>query len=184
MQSPAKSIFTYAAESGVTAGLLLCLMALCLFLSMQAPWLSTVMLLLGAGLLAFVARGMRRIYVREESYRKVAALWLYGIYTIIFGTLIAALFSTVWLMFVNPGFIPDYIRWAAEHLPSSSLDPGQRDLISKAVDANIYPSSGTFVSTMMWFMASSGSILSFPFAFITMKYYTNRQKKLGDSINN
>lgn len=183
MQSSRKSIFTYAAESGVGAGVGMSLMAVCLFLSMKAPWLSTAILLLGAGVIVFISIGMRRICRRDAGCRTVSALWLYGIYTTIFGTLIAALFSTVWLIFIDPAFLYTYFQWAYGQLSATGSSPAEQEIFRKAIEAKLYPSTSTFVSTMMWLTASFGSLLSLPFAALNLRYEAGRRKRLSDSSN-
>ena len=86
-----KSVYKYAAEAGVPMGLYLTAMSACLLLSLRLPQLPVLMFPLLFGLPFFTAWLLRRIASDAPHYNKVSALWLAGIYTFIFGSLICCL---------------------------------------------------------------------------------------------
>ena len=78
-------------------------------MSLRIEALPMLLLPLAAGFPVMLGFIMRRISRDEPSYMKISALWLGGIYSVIFGTLICCLLSALYLMFVDPGFIHSYV---------------------------------------------------------------------------
>ena len=72
-------------------------------MSLRIEALPMLLLPLAAGFPVMLGFIMRRISRDEPSYMKISALWLGGIYSVIFGTLICCLLSALYLMFVDPG---------------------------------------------------------------------------------
>lgn len=164
-----KSIYKYAAESGLPAGLYLTLMSGCFLLSVEVPSLQMLILPLAIGFPILMAVMMRRLCRREPSYMRTSALWLFGIYTVIFGTLICCLFTALYLVAVDPGFLGRYVATALAAMESSSA-AGQYadtiDLMRRAMDSKLLPTPTEFVSTMGWLTCFAGSVLSLILALI------------------
>lgn len=164
-----KSIYKYAAEAGVPAGLYLTLMSACLLLSIRIPSLPMLLLPLAIGF-PFILWGLLSKVCREEpTYRKFSSVWLGGIYTIIFGTLICTFLSALYVMGIEPGFVGLYVQNAIDTVESSPMSADYQStvtLMREALNAHILPSSMEFLITMAWFTCFTGSILSMIIAFI------------------
>lgn len=175
-----KSVYKYAAEAGLPVGLYLSLMSACFLLSLEAPFLPTLLLPLAIGFPFLLAWHMRRMGRAEPSYMRVSALWLCGIYTVIFGTLICCLLSALYLVAVDPGFLGRYVSEALatiESGPAASQYADTAELIRKALDSKMVPTPTEFVSTMGWLTCFSGSVLSLVIAMILSA--TSRRASAG-----
>lgn len=119
-----------------------------------------------------------RIAKDEPSYKKLSALWLGGIYTVIFGTLICMLFSASYIIFVEPGFVHHYVENALTQIetsPMASQYAASTSLMRDAMAAHILPSGMEFVTGMGWLTCFGGSILSLVLAALISR--TGRRKR-------
>ena len=167
-----KSIYKYAAEAGLPAGLYLTLMSACLLLSIKIQALPMLLLPLGIGFPFVLWALMKRISKSESSYSKFASLWLGGIYTVIFGTLICMFLSSLYVTFVEPGFVHLYVENALTAVETSGMADQYSTsitLMREALEAHILPSGLEFLTTMAWFTCFVGSILSLVIALIMSK---------------
>ena len=164
-----KSIYTYAAEAGVPAGLYLTLMSACFLLSVRIPALPMFMLPLAAGFPVVLWMLLRKICIEQPSYRKLSSLWLAGIYTVIFGTMVCLLLSGLYITFFEPGFVGLYIQNAIDVLQASpvSADYGASiEILKEMAEAHLLPSSMEFLLTISWFTCFMGSVLSLVIALL------------------
>ena len=167
-----KSIYKYASEAGLPAGLYLTLMSACLLMSVKIPALPLLILPLGIGFPFVLFNLMKRIAKSETSYSKFSSLWLGGIYTVIFGTLICMFLSALYITFVEPGFVHIYVDNALKAIESSPMADQYESsiiLMREAMEARILPSGLEFLTTMAWFTCFIGSILSLMIAMIISK---------------
>lgn len=145
------------------AGLWLCALAACFLFSLELPVISWCIFPLILGLPFCLAWLMRRMVMQEPVYASFSSLWLFGIYTMIFGSLICALFSAVVLIFFQPGFLTRYLVEAiraAEASPDAGELAGHIEVLKNAVRSGMVPSPMNFVTSMMWASAFFGSIIS------------------------
>lgn len=167
-----KSIYKFASEKGLPAGLYLSLMSACVLMSIKLPFLPILLLPLGACFPVLIWYLMKGIVKEEPSYNKFSSLWLGGIYTIIFGTLICMFLSALYIMFVEPNFVWMYVNNALMAVESSPV-AGEYErsilLMREAMEAHILPSGLEFLSTMAWFTCFAGSMLSLVIALIITK---------------
>ena len=158
-----KSIYKYASEAGIPAGLYLTLMSACLLLSIKVPALPMFLLPLGIGFPFILWILIKKIAKAEPSYNKFSSLWLGGIYTVIFGTLISFFLSALYVVFVEPGFVYLYINNAIEAVEATQM-AGEYEttikLMREAMDAHLLPSGLEFLTSIAWFTCFSGSIIS------------------------
>lgn len=164
-----KSIYKYASEAGVTAGLYLSLMSACVLVSIKVPALPLLLLPLAIGFPFVLWALMRKIVNEEPSYNKFSSLWLGGLYTVIFGSLICLFLSAIYLVTIEPGFVGLYINnalSAVEASPMASEYEASIHLMREAMEAHIIPSGLEFLTTMAWFTCFCGSILSLFLALI------------------
>lgn len=167
-----KSIYKYAAEAGVPIGVYLIVMSSCFLMSLKVAVLPMFLLPLALGFPVALWLVMRRIVKEEPSYRKVSVLWLGGIYSVIFGTLICTLFSGLYVTFVEPGFVHAYVEYAIDSIESSPMSAQYApttSLMREAMSAHILPSGLEFVSTMAWFTCFAGSVISFLISVVMVR---------------
>lgn len=164
-----KSIYKYASEAGLPMGAYLTIMSACLLLSIKMPALPMLILPLGIGFPFILWVLIKRISKAEPSYNKFSSLWLGGIYTVIFGTLICLFLSALYIVFFEPGFVYQYVANALEAVESSPMASqyaSSIDMMREAIEANILPSGLEFLTTMSWFTCFVGSILSLVIALM------------------
>lgn len=162
-----KSVYSCAAESGLYAGAYLCMLAGLFFMSLRVPLAGAAILPAGLGFPMLLLWQMRRWVRGNPAYGKIWTLWLGGIYTCIFGSLIAALFSAVMLLFVVPGFLSQYLMQAAEVLAASPAAGDYEleiEVARRAAERGMVPSPLNFAMTMAWATSFSGSLLSLALA--------------------
>lgn len=177
-----KSIYKYASEAGLPVGLYLTLMSACLLLSVKIQVLPMLLLPLGLAF-PFVLWIMLKKIVREEpSFNKFSSLWLGGIYTVIFGTLICMFLSALYIMFIEPDFVTLYVNnalTAVESSPMAAEYESSVEMMRNAMAAHILPSGFEFLTTMAWFTCFSGSMLSLVLALIMSKSGKRTVEGLG-----
>ncbi|MCH5227559.1 MAG: DUF4199 domain-containing protein [Muribaculaceae bacterium] len=158
-----KSIYKYASEAGLPAGLYLTLMSACMLLSIKVPALPVLILPLGIGFPILLWSLMKKISREEPAYNKFSSLWLGGIYTVIFGTMICMFLSALYIVLVEPSFVHLYVNNALIAVESSPLAgeyEASIEMMRKAIDAHVLPSGLEFLTTLAWFTCFCGSILS------------------------
>lgn len=163
-----KSIYKYASEAGLPVGLYLTLMSACVLLSIKFPVLPIFILPLSLGFPVILWMQMRRIIKEEPSYNKFSSLWLGGIYSVIFGTLICMFLSALYIVFVEPNFVNLYVSNALETVEASVMAPEYESSIAmmrSAMEAHILPTGLQFLTTMGWTTCFVGSILSLVLSF-------------------
>lgn len=164
-----KSIYKHAAESGIPIGLYLTALSGCLLLSLRIESLPLLMPLLILGFPFYLGYHMRRLSRRVPSYRRFSALWLYGIYSVIFGTLVCSLASGIYLTLIDPGFIHSYVANALQSIESSPVAGDYSSttiMMRRALDSRLLPGGMEFVASMGWLTCFAGSMLSLILAAI------------------
>lgn len=164
-----KSIYKYASEAGLPMGIYLTLMSFSLLLSVKFQILSTFLLPLTIVFPFFLGFLIRKISRIEPSYMKFSSLWLGGIYTVIFGTLICMFSSMLYLTFIEPGFIGIYCNNLITTIESSPLAEEYMstvEVLRRAKDSHLLPSAFDFITTMGWLTCFTGSIFSLVIALI------------------
>ena len=167
-----KSIYKYASEAGIPAGLYLTLMSACLLLSIKLPFLPIFLFPLAIGFPVLLWFLMKRISIAEPYYNKFSSLWLGGLYIVIFGTLISLFLSALYIVAVEPGFVYLYINNSLEAIEASPMAENYAasvKLMREAMEAHLLPSGLEFLTTIAWFTCFSGSIISLFLAFIMSK---------------
>ena len=163
-------------------GIYLSAMSLCLLGSLRIDFLSLLILPLVCALPVVLYRLMRAVFDAEPSCRRVSSLWLMGIYTFIFGSLICALVSDVYILTVEPGFVKDYIMRAIHDMeaqPDSAMFSSQIELMHRAVESRALPGCLQFIASMAWSTCFFGSLLSLFMAWLLMarsSYRRGRQR--------
>lgn len=169
-----KSVYKYSAESGLWAGACLAVMGFCMMFSQRHA---------GAGLLFFVlllvfpfllGRGMRDMAMTDPRYRKFSAMWLYGIYTIIFGVLVSSLITGFYVTVLNPGFAHDYFVQCIDTLRNAEGAAGginmrYADYVEELLEARMLPTGMEMIVSAAWLTCFSGSLLSLFVALVVSR---------------
>lgn len=163
-------------------GLYLTLMSACILLSIKIPALPMLLIPLALGFPVVLWSLMRKISKEEPSYNKFSSLWLGGIYTVIFGTLISTFLSGLYVTFFEPDFVNIYINNALEAIeatPMADQYEASIHLMHEAIDAHILPSGLEFLTSMAWFTCFTGSILSLVIALLMTKTRKNVSRQFS-----
>lgn len=164
-----KSIYKYAAEAGVPVGMYLSLMSACLLLSVKFSVLPMLLMPLCLGFPFVLWMQVKKISRQEPSYNKFSSLWLGGIYSVIFGTVICMFLSALYIVFVEPNFVSLYVNnalAAVEASPMAGEYESSINLMHDAIEAHILPTGLQFLTTMAWFTCFIGSVISLFMALI------------------
>lgn len=176
-----KSVYKYASEGGVPVGMCLTAMSACFLLSLRHDMLLLAIPLLGLLVPWLMVRTMRTMAEEEPSYGKFAPLWLCGIYTVIFGTLICSLLSGLWLSFVDPGFITAYVENAIEVMrqaPGTQYEQTVR-VMEQALERHMLPNGMELVASLGWTTCFAGCLLSLALAWGVA---SRRRRSLGNAF--
>lgn len=172
-----KSVYKSAAEAGFPTGLYLTVVSIGMMLGVKFGVLNIPVLMLLAGFPFYLAWQMQRVVKNEPEKGNFSPLWLFGIYTVIFGTLICMLTTYLYLMFVDPSFIRDSLNQAIEtfsQLPDSGAHH-MSEVMRQAMEKNVYPTKTQFVTSMGWFTCFAGSMLSLVLAFMISRRRRHRR---------
>lgn len=175
-----KSVYKFAAEAGVPVGLYLTVISSCFLLSLRVPQLQNMVLPLITIFPFIIAFLMKKMAKACPAYSRFSPLWLFGIYSVIFGTLICMLFSLIYVVFVEPAFIVSFAGRMITELETSPTPEKYAvtvDMIRHAIDSHQLPSGVQFVTTMGWLTCFSGSILSLILALIISR--TSSKKRIS-----
>lgn len=159
-----KSVYRLASESGAVMGLWLSACSLAMLAGSRYGLPSAIPTLMLAGVLPILLRAQRRVASQGGVCTRFSALWLGGIYTFIFASLICSLSTVVYLLFIDPSFISDMTIEAIESFRTLSSDSEQAakaaDTLEKAVNGHLLPTPFEFVASLGWTTACLGSFLS------------------------
>lgn len=162
------SVYKLASRAGVPFGLFLSLAALSLLASVKVAELSMFFLPLIVALPVMLFLVMKRLAQRWASMRRVAALWVFGIYTTIFATLICALVSAVYMLAFEPDFLRRYLTSALTTLqsaPEMGEYSAQAAQLKSILSHGQLPSPMELVVSMSWASCFAGAIVSLPLAW-------------------
>lgn len=174
-----KSVFRCAAENGVSFGIYLSVIFFTCIYGTSSPLISMIgfVMIFTAPIMLF--RYMRKFYKTHPDSSPITTLWSLGTFTTLFGSLICALVSYIWLQYVVPTFIIDQAKMAIatyEQIPELANNEFV-ELLRKAVKEKLLPSPITIVLQLIWATTSLGvigSIFIAPFAKIRIKFHSNK----------
>ncbi len=178
-----KSVYKYAAEAGLPIGLYLTLISGCFLFSVKYDFLSMLIFPLVVVFPIVLGCFMRRLAKVQPAYARFSPMWLFGIYSVLCGTLICSLLSALYLMFIDPSFMINYVENAISTIQASPMAAQYAptvDMMRQAIDAHMLPSGLQLVATMGWFTCFSGSILSL---FLSLILSQRRPKGQGGLHN-
>lgn len=173
-----KSVYKYAAESGVPVGFYLTAMSACVILSLHNDMLPMLLIPLAIGFPVLLAYFMKKMASEQPAYARFSALWLGGLYSVIFGVLICMLMSASYLTFISPGFTKAYVLNAIATLEQSGQEATYAatiDIMRRAIDRHLLPTDMEFITTMGWLTCFLGSLVSMATALILSRRNRNSQ---------
>ena len=166
-----KSVYRYGAEDGRYMGLYFIAMSACLIASPRVPALLLLMSVLLAGVPVMLYLMLRRMYREAPHNRTFSAIWTAGIMITLCGSLICALVTAAWLIYVQPDFFAEYLRTAIATVQQSGQSAEYQEqmiMMQRALESGTVPSPMQLVLSMVWSTVFFGSILSMVCAWALM----------------
>ncbi len=163
------STYRYSSELGLWMGLYLFLMSACLLGSIHIQTLILLLFPLALGTPVVLYLLLNKVWRLEPGLRTLSAMWLTGIWTFIFGSLICAILSAGWILIFDPGFVDEYVLQnikAMEQSPVAGNYTAELAQLNSMVEQGALPSPMQFIFTMIWSTSFAGSILSLLVALI------------------
>lgn len=154
------ALFLSAAYAGMHP--LLSLVALAMILAV--PWLLYLRLSQGVG---------------DRGPLRTSPLWTEGVYTFLFGGLVMALLVYLWLKYVDPDYLQNQLRLAAELLRENpeAAGPELRQNIEAVLEQGTMPGAIQMAMSLFWTVTFTGAVLSLLVAYIVAKVKSSRWKK-------
>lgn len=181
-----KPLFNASARQGIAYGILFTMMSACLLGSMHIPSLSMMILLLAVAALAYLPASLARVAAQHPSYCTFPALWMSGIVQFAGGALICALLTALFLIYLSPDFLSQYIKQAMQQLAAMQQSP-ETAVLNEQLKNAVFPTPMQFVSSMFWVTAFFGSMAGFilgillPHASFFRRLIIRNQSKLTNS---
>lgn len=172
-----KNPYKRGADDGVILGLILIILFLAMTFSLKYPLANLLGLLLffvGVPMTTFFL--LRRSYIRDNGLTLFSSLWMQGIVMFFCATLILALFTYVYLRFLNPSFMVDMLNTAAAHYEKLGTARGHQtaDIMHAMIHQNLVPSAISMAIETIWVGVFTGSLLSALVAgIVRMKFWKN-----------
>ncbi len=156
-----KSIYRAAGKLGIPAGIYLSVLSAAVVFSDRASLIPIVALALMVCLPIVVYRLQRNAH-KADPTTPYAGIWLLGMMTLIFGSLICALVTYVVITFLRPDFISEQVQ-AAVNLYSQTpelRDSSMVQTMRMAMQEGLLPTPIEYVVQMFWMTSFVGSLLS------------------------
>lgn len=155
-----ESIFKYAARCGLPMGAYLSVMSIAMIFTDKVPILSFVVLGMLLCTPFLVYRLLRNRYVADECTTDFSSLWMIGILTFIYGSLICTAVSYAVLHWLRPDFFYDMAQMVIDQYKDIPAASDMVDILTKAIDKGLLPSTLEFLFQMFWLTSFLGSVLS------------------------
>lgn len=152
-------LFHASARQGLVYGVVFTAMSACLLGCLSVPALSLLSVLLGAGAFLYLPASLARVARRHPAYCSFPALWMSGIVQFICGALICSLLTSVFLLYVSPGFLGAYFHEMVRQVNELQAAATLNSQLSTLNSPLPLPSVMDFVSAMFWATSFSGSML-------------------------
>ncbi|MDE6042889.1 MAG: DUF4199 domain-containing protein [Muribaculaceae bacterium] len=156
------SVYRRGARDGAWMGLVLCGLFASWALSMRSPLASVAFMVLALAVPVLACMQLRRSFRIDMGMSTLSALWMQGICTFFFGTLLMAALALVWLRWWQPGLIQDSLLQAAD-VYAGIDNPDARRMaadVHTLIDKGLVPRPVDVALSLLWGGVFSGSILS------------------------
>ncbi len=156
-----KSIYRAAGKLGIPTGAYLSVLSAAVVFSDRASFIPVVALALMM-CLPFVIYRIQRSAHKADPTTPYAGIWLLGMMTLIFGSLICALVTYVVITAMRPDFINEQVQ-AAINLYSQTPELRDSTMVQTmrmAMEEGLLPTPIEYVVQMFWMTSFAGSLLS------------------------
>lgn len=164
-----ESIFKYAARCGLPMGGYLSVMSVAMVFSDKVPLLSLVVLGMLLCTPVLVYKMLRARYVADDGTTDFSSLWMIGILTFIYGSLICTAVTYALLQWFRPDFFYDMAQMVIDQYSKVPAASDMVDTLTKIVDKGLLPSTLEFLFQMFWLTSFLGSLLSAIVAVVVRK---------------
>jgi hypothetical protein len=126
------------------------------------PMLAIIGLVLMVGVPVLVFRMLAVSFRSTDCKATFSELWLEGISTFFFGTLIVSFVAVVFMMWLQPDWLVGQMSAAIEQGKASGMPQLEEmaDILQRALDQHLLPTPIQLVLDMGWMILFSGSLLS------------------------
>ncbi|MGM9803702.1 MAG: DUF4199 domain-containing protein [Muribaculaceae bacterium] len=157
-----ENAMTMAANNGVFMGIYLSCLFLGIANSDNSAFLAIVSYVMLLCFPLVVLRQLRVTFVRDQRRSDYFKLWSIGTMTVVFGSLICALVSYLWLVWLHPGFIYEQAQRAVEiYMQMPELKDSQLVLaLQSAIKDSLLPTPIEFVTQMSLLTVMIGALVS------------------------
>lgn len=164
-----ESIFKYAARCGLPMGGYLSLMSVSMIFSDKLPLLSLVVLVMLIFTPVLIYKLLRARYVADSCTTDFSSLWMIGILTFIYGSLICTAVTYALLEWMRPDFFYDMAQLVIDQYKTMPAAKEMVDTLRTIVDKGLLPSTLEFLFQMFWLTSFLGSLVSAIVAVIVRK---------------
>ena len=185
-EQQAKSVYRRGADDGFIFGVYLSLMFILEAMAFVhgAPVLSLLALIMIFAVPVVIYFFLRRAYIAEGRLSRFSALWLQGICTFFFGSLLMALTSYIYMRLIHPGFIPEVFGTLREAYDMVDSEEARKMVrwIEYVQEHNLYPPAAELAVNFIWLAVFTGSLLSMILSFV-IKYINPADRRTPDNRN-
>lgn len=162
------SPYYLGAKAGIPVGIYMSAMFLLMVLMTRIPLISYLLLCMILCMPVVIYATMRTTVVSFRGNTTFSSLWMQGIMTFLFGSVVCGLFTMIYLKFVEPRFI---IGMVQSCIDSCRAMPGPEyselaGTLENMIRTGVVPSASSFTISMFWFSMASGSLLSMVLAAV------------------
>jgi len=157
-----QSPYRRGADDGFIFGLYLTALIFASVFSAQVPLLGLLSFGLAVAVPAVVYRMMARYDRAMGKAGAFAVNWMHGVVIFVCGALISGALLTVYMRWIDPGFIASQMRHLADlegEFPGSAIDYSA-ELAGQMLAANFLPSAISVAAELMMLTVFTGSCLS------------------------
>jgi len=128
---------------------------------------------------------LRRRWTARQVPEQFSAVWLHGICTFLFGSIILALFIYLTFNYIKPGWIETQTLEAARRLAAQPDSAEEAHKIIQIVEKGLLPSPIRIAVSSIWLVAFTGSLWSMIFAAILTrtKHFRNIRRQYTANLN-
>ena len=178
-----ESPYYQGARAGVPIGLYFVAMFFLFVLMTKLAFASAVLMLMMVCLPIAVYATMRTTVGRTRGKVVWSSLWMQGIMSFLFGSVICGLVTMVYLKFVEPNFLVDLFQMCIDtyaSIPGKEAEQAT-EMLQNIVKHGGVPTATSFTMSMFWLTAFSGSMLSLFLALIASAVGKHKYRQIKNS---
>jgi hypothetical protein len=177
--STTPSVYKRGADDGLKLGIIMIVLFIAAAYSLQFAMLGFLAFALTIAVPFVVYYMIKRDYLRYPNMRFFSALWMHGICTFFFGSVLLAAAMSVFLRFIEPTFIIDNLNNAISVYRSLGVAEANEmaDAMQSLIDKHMVPSAISFAMTSIWSVVFSGSMLSLLLSLLVRTFNKTDQQQ-------